>query len=106
MVDAMMVRGLVSGSLVKRRSAFALPGTGADGVVLPLLAASDEEHDGAEDEHHESPAEVEVHVERLLIDRGMLRDETKDGHDAADDDEDESKGDADVESHVSPVVSG
>ena len=46
----------------------ALPGAGGDRIVLPALAAADEEHDGAEEEHDEAPVEVDVDAEGALVD--------------------------------------
>src|ERR1700756_3515434 len=81
------------------RFSFALPWARIDGVVLPFLAAADHKHDHAEEEHDESPAEVEVDAEGLLIDGGVACEQAIESHHASGDEEDEAEGDADVESH-------
>src|SRR5437879_8478272 len=71
--------------LMARGSAFALPGAGSDGVVLPLLAAAYEEHDEAEDEHDGSPGEIEVDAHGFFVDGGgVAGEEAVEAHEAAD----------------------
>jgi hypothetical protein len=73
------------------------PGAGVDWVVLPFLAAAYEVHDEAEDEHEEAPGEVEVDAHGFLVDvSGVAGDEAVDAHKAADEQEDQAEGDADV----------
>jgi hypothetical protein len=85
------VRGLVA------RAGVFLPGAGINGVVLPFFAAAYKEHDEAEDEHDGSPSEIEVDAHGFFVDvRGVAGDETVDAHEAADEQEDEAEGDADV----------
>jgi len=75
---------------VARASVF-FPGTGVDGVVLPLLAAANEEDDEAEDEHDEAPGEIEVYAHGSFVDTGgVARDEAVEAHEVADEKEDEA----------------
>ena len=94
------MRDALRTELVAGTFAFALPGTRADGVVLPLLAAAYEEHDRPKTNMIGTPGEVEVNAHRLLVDGGVAGDEAVDADDAAGDQEDEAEGDADVESHL------
>ncbi len=82
-------------------SAFPLPRPRVHGVVVPLLTAAHDEHHQAEEEHQQSPAQVEVDSEGAIIQGAVARDQAEDGHDAADDEEDEAERDADVETHGS-----
>src|SRR5258705_3785770 len=89
-------------NLMARGSTFAFPGAWVDWVVLPLLAAAYEEHDEAEDEHDGSPGEIEVDAHGFFVDvGGAAGEETVEAHKAADEQEDEAEGDANVESHFS-----
>jgi hypothetical protein len=78
------------------RAVALFPGTRVDGVVLPFLTTAYEVHDEAEDEHEESPDEIDVDVKGLLIDGAVARDEAKDAEDGSGDEEDKSEGNADV----------
>src|SRR5579883_3022694 len=80
-------------------SAFALPGTRVKGIVLPLLAASNCEHNDAKNEHNETPPQVHIHPHRADIDSTVPRDNAPDGHHATGNRKDEAERDANVESH-------
>ena len=75
------------------------PGARVDGVILPFLAPTYEEHDEAEDKHDGPPGEVDVHAHGFLVDGAVVGDEAVEGHQASSDEEDEAEGDTDVESH-------
>ena len=89
-----------------REGAFALPRPGSDGVVLPALAAADEEHREAEEEHERAPDEIEIDAEGAGVDVAAAGEDAVDGHEAADDEEDEAERDADVETHGLLLRSG
>jgi hypothetical protein len=96
---------LASCHQLNRLVAFVLPWAWVYGIVLPFLAAAYEEHDEAEDEHDETPGEVEVNAHGFLVDvGGVAGEEAVDAHEASDEEKDESEGDADVESHENSRV--
>lgn len=93
-------RAAAIGMQLVMRPRTALPWARADGIILPLFAASHQKHDEPEDEHDRPPGEVKVDTHRLLVDCGVpAGDQSIDAHQAASDKEDEAKGDAYVESH-------
>ena len=81
-------------------TAFSFPGARRDWVILPFLAAAYEKHDEAKGEHDGSPGEIEVDAHGFFVDfSGVAGEEAVEAHEAADEQEDEAEGYADVESH-------
>ena len=82
------------------RTVCLLPGTGVDWIVLPLLATAYKEHDEAEEEHEQAPCQVEIDAHGFFVDGGTAaREEAIGAHEAADEEEDQAEGDANIESH-------
>jgi hypothetical protein len=92
------MKGLVAGCAATR------PWAGIDGVVLPLLATTYSKHDDAKEKHDQAPPQIQVYAERSLVDGRMPRNDSVDAHDSTDDQEDQSKRDADIETHDSPCL--